>query len=265
MRELSRWSERRREIWGGEGTSWAGTVVERGRRWEVRTIRDCELLAIKSRTPRRSPEELTILLGSAAVGCLSAARCGGSSFAIFMKMSAVLSLSVVVVISPDSNGVRCEKSSSCWPSRVRNERSRGLKAPISSLYESCRAGMSSAAPLRDPEDRKDLMGGMTARPPELLAALVVLAVLAALGVLSSLCDADDTGGREILSLVLGCGNSRRPCTNSLTALSVRRRLAGGATATGDSGDSVEGALLMGNDFGRLAAGGESVGAAVDGR
>lgn len=231
-------------------------------------MRDCETLAIESGAPRASPEELTIVLGSAAVGCLSAARGGGSSRAIFIKMSAVLSLSVVVVISPDSNGARCEKSSSRWPSRVRNVRSRGLKAPISSSYESCRAGMSSAGPLRDPEDRKALMGGMTARPPEVLAALAALAVLAVLAVsrvLSSLCDADDTGGREVLSLVLGCGNSRRPCTSSLTALSVRRRLTAGMAATGDSGDSVAGALLTGNDFGRLDAGDESVGAAVDGR
>ena len=41
VRELSRWSESRRETWGGEGTSCAGMAAERGRRCDVRTIRVC--------------------------------------------------------------------------------------------------------------------------------------------------------------------------------------------------------------------------------
>jgi len=57
-------------------------------------------------------DNLTMTLDSAGAACFSNARGAGSSPAIFMKMSAVLSLSVVVVISPGSAGAMCEKSSS---------------------------------------------------------------------------------------------------------------------------------------------------------
>ncbi len=40
---VSRWSERRREIWGGEVFWRGGMAAEKGRRWEdVRTTRDWE-------------------------------------------------------------------------------------------------------------------------------------------------------------------------------------------------------------------------------
>ena len=55
--------------------------------------------------------ELTTTLGSGGATCFSDARGAGSSRAIFIKMSAVLSLSVVVVISPGSEGGGGEKSS----------------------------------------------------------------------------------------------------------------------------------------------------------
>lgn len=116
-------------------------------------------------------------------GCFSSVRGAGSSRAIFMKMSAVLSLSVVVVISPDSDGARWEKSSSRWPSRALNVRSRWLAPAGSSLYESedvRRVCMSSTTLLREPDERKDLIGGITARPAEVLAA-AASAVLAPSG------------------------------------------------------------------------------------
>jgi hypothetical protein len=89
--------------------------------------------------------------------------------------------------------------------------------------------MSTPALLRDPEDRKDLIGGITARPFEVLAALLALGTLY------------DTGGRDFLSSdfgvsrVLGNNNSRCPDVGSLTALSVKRRLIAG-TATEETCD-----------------------------
>lgn len=248
-RALSRWSERRRETCGGDGTSWAGIAVERGRRWEVRMIRDCKVLASGS-VLQPSAKELTIGLGSATAGCFSV-RGAGSSRAIFIKMSAVLSLSVVVVISPDSDG-GCVKSSSRRPSRARNARSRWLVPVVSPLYESSdvrRLCISNTPLLRDPDDRKDLMGGITARPLEVLAAPPVLVVWLCLR---------DMGGRDLLSsdlvpsTALGTRNSRWRGVGSFAALSVRRRLSG-VVATDDNCDRAD----TSSEAGRFDPGDES--------
>jgi hypothetical protein len=113
--------------------------------------------------------------------------------------------------------------------------------------------MSSTTLLRDPEDRNDLMGGMTARPLEVLEVLAVVGILY------------DSGGRDFLSsdfavsMVLGNSNSRCPCAESLTALSVKRRLIAGRVTDADCDcDRAAGAspvllCVSGNDAGRFEA------------
>lgn len=236
------------------GQEWPPKEAAGGRSEQSATVKSS---ATEPGITRPGLGELTIATGSGAAGCFSDTRCAGSSRAIFIKMSAVLSLSVVVVISPDSDGVGCENSSSRRPSRAWKARSRWLAPTVSSLRESSnerRAGMSGAALLRD--DRKARMGGITARPPEVLAALVFAAVVSVL--------LDKTGGREF-SAVLGNSNSRWPCADSLTALSVRRRLTTGVT-TDSADDRVPGASFVGNDAGRLDAGDDpGVAVFVEGR
>ena len=114
----------------------------------------------------------------------------------------------------------------------------------------CRPGISCTASLRDSEDRKALIGGMTARPLEVAAVSIVVGGLY------------DIGGRDFLSsglvgpTILGNSSTRCPCAASLTALSVRRRLTTGM-AVGvvcDCAADVSPVVVLGgsgNDAGRF--------------